>query len=286
MSQPSACRLEILSRHTANIFSRVFEKWGPPQFFIQLGSGFHAEKLFDSPPQRAPLAALPDMPAFANPDSEHPQLLYGTVLNHRVLALQGHRHLYEGLGVTPCILPLCGAFCAGVRNAILIESGLSLDPELKSGNWLLLTDFINGHHCSPLDGNQTFLSNPFPDMSEALSQHLNSELMNALAGNGIFPRLGIFHSVPGSQFPTVSEARLSRSGGADMLGHDLAMEIIMGHALGMNISAFALAAATAPNHYSPKLSRQDILDTRHFCSSQLFPGLRRGIADFLASFSP
>ena len=223
------------------------------------------------------------MPVFANPDAEHPQLLYGTVLKHPVLALQGHRHLYEGLGVTPCILPLCGAFCAGVRNAILIESGLSLDHELKTGNWMLLTDFINGHHCSPLDGNHAFLPNPFPDMSEALSQHLNSELLNALAGNGIFPRLGIFHSIPGSQFPTVSEARLSRFAGADMLGHDLAMEIIMGHALGMNISAFALTTAPAPDHYSPKLSRQDILDTRHFCSTLLFPGLRRGIADFLAS---
>lgn len=274
--------LNELCAEAASLLPDVFREWQAPALFVQCGSGFKPDFLFDAPPQAILLNRLPGMPHHRTPDNEHPALLYGLINNIPVLATRGHRHLYEGCGTLPCVLPLCVAHRAGVSTVIVVDSGLSLRKELKPGMWLLLTDFINGHHCSPLDGNHTMLPEPFPDMTEALSQHLNSELMNALADVGISPRLGVFMSRPGSQFCTVSEANAARSYGADIVGHDIVMEVIMGHALGCKVAAFALAALNAPDYYARlKLKRNDILEACGFCSRDLFRGLRKGIRSFL-----
>ncbi|MBQ7650622.1 MAG: hypothetical protein IJS15_06660 [Victivallales bacterium] len=260
-----------------------FSGWSAPRFFVQCGSGFEPERLFDSTPQSIEMRSLPGMLEHKTPDQEHPQLLYGTAKEVPILATKGHRHLYEGCGTLPCILPLCVAHRLGANAMVFIDGGLSLNNEIKPGTWMLLTDFINTHGCSPLDGNHDLLPDAFPDMTNALSQHLNSELVNALSSVGVTPRLGVYMSRPGSQFCTVSEANTARVSGADLIGHDLVMEIIMGHALGCQVSAFALSTLMAPDYYSRKLTREAMLDACHYCSIDMMRGLRTGIREFVTA---
>ena len=273
--------LDSLSVQAAAMLQGHFKDWRKPRLFVECGTGFEPEKLFDDGCQSLELNQLPGMPRHRTPDQEHPLLLYGFSNGIPVLATRGHRHLYEGVGILPCVLPLCTAHQLGVNTVILLDSGLSLQKEIKPGTWVLLTDFINYHHISPLDGNHSMLENAFPDMTCALSQHLNSELMNALHFVGVSPRLGIYLSRPGSQFCTVSEANAARLAGADIIGHDMVMEIIMGHALGCKVAAFSLAALMAPDFYSQPLSRANVLDVCRFCSSDMMRGLRRGIREYI-----
>lgn len=275
--------LKIKASNAAEKLPGLFKTWREPAFFIQCGSGFSYEGLFDEAPESVSLAVVPDMPETCTPDGNDPRLLLGSIGGISVLALEGHRHVYEGLGVLPCILPLCVAYLLGARNMLFIDSGLSLNMDLKPGKWLMLTDFINGHGISPLAGNQDMLECAFPDMTNALSQHLNSELMNSLAGVGISPMLGIYTSHPGSGFCTVAEAGYARNAGADMIGHDLTVEICMAHAMGCKVSALALAALPAPDYYSKPVRRQDMLDACAFCSYGLMRGLRNGIREFMKS---
>ena len=275
--------LDSLCTQAVEMLKDAFRAWRTPTVFVECGTGFEPERLFDGECQSLELNRLPGMPQQKTPDQEHPLLLYGEANGVPVLATKGHRHLYEGGGILPCILPLCTAHRLGVNTVILLDSGLSLQKEIKPGTWVLLTDFINYHHVSPLDGNHSMLENAFPDMTCALSQPLNSELMNALHFVGISPRLGVYLSRPGSQFCTVSEANAARSAGADIIGHDMVMEIIMGHALGCKVSAFALATVMAPDFYSQPLSRANVLDVCRFCSSDMMRGLRRGIREYADS---
>lgn len=275
-----ASELDSLSLEAAKMVQGHFSGWQAPRFFVECGTGFEPERLFDDECQSLELNRLPGMPKHKTPDQEHPLLLYGHSNGIPVLATKGHRHLYEGGGMLPCVLPLCTARQLGVESIILLDSGVSLQKEIKPGTWVLLTDFINYHHVSPLDGNHAMLENAFPDMTFALSQHLNSELMNALHFVGVAPRLGVYMSRPGSQFCTVSEANAARAVGADIIGHDMVMEIIMGHALGCKVAAFALATVMAPDFYSQPLSRSSVLDVCRFCSGDMMRGLRRGMREF------
>ena len=63
------------------------------------------------------------------------------------------------------------------------------------------------------------LQDPFPDMSCALSQELNSDLVNAFVPTGMPVKLAIYHSRPGSQFCTPSEAAFLKQSGADLTGN-------------------------------------------------------------------
>ena len=260
-----------------------FSDWRTPVFFLQFSAGFDMDGLFDAPPQELELSRLPMMPAFHTPDRHQPLLLFGDCGGHPVLAASGHRHLFEGLGVTPCILPTCLAWHLGIRRCAFIDPVLSLLPELKTGTWTLLTDFINGHHISPLDGLLPMLETPFPDMTHALSQHLNSELVNALSQVAVTPRLCIYEALPGAHFCTPAEAQMARAGHAELVGHDMVMEIIMAHALGCQVAALALVAEMAPLEGARPLSRSIMLDNCRFCSAPMLRGLRLAIAEIADS---
>ena len=262
-----------------------FSNWRTPVFFLQFSAGFELDGLFDSQPQVIELSSLPMMPQFHTPDRHQPLLLYGDCGGHPVLAASGHRHLFEGLGVAPCILPTCLAWSLGIRRCAYIDPVLSLLPELKTGTWTLLTDFINGHHISPLDGLLPMLETPFPDMTHALSQHLNSEFVNALSQVAVSPRLCIYESLPGAHFCTPAEAQMARAGHAELVGHDMVMEIITAHALGCQVAALALVAEMAPLEGARPLSRAIMLENCRFCSDPLLRGLRLAIAELEDSLS-
>ena len=265
----------------AERLTSCLHSWQCPEFFFQFGNGFCLDGFFDEPPQEIELRHLPGMPEHLTPDQMQPVFYYGSCNGVLTLVTSGHRHLYEGLGLYPCLLPLMTAWKLGIRRHVFIEDAISLQPDIKSGCWTLLTDYINGYHFSPLDGLQTILPEAFPDMGEALSQHQNSGFMNAFGEIGLSPRHCVFMSRPGSQFCTMAEAAYARHAGVDLIGHGLVMEIITSHALGCCVSAFALACGQVLDGAPPALKRADILDTCRFSSSQFIRGVRASVHEMV-----
>ena len=280
MTQRRPSLAEYAQRNAA-LLREHFGAWREPAFFVQFGAGFVLDGLFDQPPHDLPLHRLDGMPDGLTPDLNSPELLYGCCQDLPILVARGHRHLYEGHGVHPCVLPAVTAIALGVHRHILVDSALSLRNDIKPGSWTVLTDFINGHHLSPLDGQHDLLTTPFPDMNSALSQLQNSEIVNALHGVGVDVRHCVFLSQPGSQFCTMAEAAMARQSGADLIGHDLVMEIIMAHAMGAMVSAFALAALQLPEATPAALRRDAVLSTCQFASPDFIRGLRLAIPEIV-----
>jgi purine-nucleoside phosphorylase len=115
----------------------------------------------------------------------------------------------------------------------------------------------------------------FADMTHAFSQVLNAELINAAANVGIFPRLGVYQGNLGPQFSTPAEVHAARRNGADILGHAVIPETIVGTAAGCRVSALVLVAETAPSYRGKRVTHQDVTDAIEFCSPELMRGLRR-----------
>ena len=243
------------------------------EFFLQFGPGFETGRLFDEAPVSLELALLPGMPAHPTPDQLSPRLEFGSSRGVSVLVSHGHRHLSEGLGLYPCILPLAIAAKLGIRKHFFIDNAISLIPEIKAGNWALLTDFLNGYAFTPLDGLHDFFKEPCPNLSNALSQHLNSELVNALDQVGVSCRLCTYQALPGFHFCTGAEAELARKNGADILGHDLVMEIIFSHALGCQVAAAVLASGQNLSAGHSSLKREDTLAACQFCGKEFLRGI-------------
>lgn len=274
------CReyIKVLDEACA-LIRQTFSGWERPRFFWQFSAGFELTGLFDAEPQTMSLRELPLMPEEGTLDEHHPELLYGRCAGVPLLVAHGHRHLFEGLGVQPCIFPTCCAWRLGVPSFVYIDPVLGLRPECKTGSFTVLTDFVNGHAVAPLDGLQRMLPHPFTDMTEALSQYLNSELVNALTQVSVQPRLCVYKSLPGAHFCTPAEAAAARAGHADIIGHDLVMEIITAHSLACEVAAIGVVAGMAPDGGARPLRRDGLLETCRYCSETLVRGLRLACAE-------
>lgn len=264
----------------AKILAETFADWERPQYFLRVDGGFVLQGLFDEPPQCRELLNHPALPLRPNADEEPPQLLFGRCHGVPVLVHSGGWHTVDGHGILPGLFPTAVAHKAGARNALFIDCALSLNPDLKSGRWAMLTDFINGFAISPIEGLHRHLEKPFPNLAETLSQFQNSEIINALAVVGETPMLCTYLGRPGFHLATPAEAALARNQGADLLGHDLVLQLIFANAMAFRTSSLVLAGAQLlPGGDAIRLAWKDFHETASFCSQQLVRTLRRSIAE-------
>jgi len=257
---------------------------GRPAFYIHLGGCFTAaaESLFDEePPLRLPLHTLcPALPQEETAEAALPEFLYGRCREVPILALRGERRLADGAPQWAVTFPTALAAFCGITSHIYIDTGMSLHPDLKSGHWAMLNDFINGYAFSPVDGLRRLAPTPYADLSQLFSQHLNSELLNAMAGFGDAPMLTTFMGVPGFHICTHAEAKRHRDDGADLLGHELVLHLMLAAAFDCKVAAMVLAAfQLLPARPQTPLTRQEAMATAEFCTPQLLAGVKRALAD-------
>ena len=249
-----------------------------PHYYLHFAGQYDLKGLFDETPETIPLAQLSsEVTPTSNLDGLEPSLLLGNCNGVSILAATGIRQTAEGLGMLEALFPTALAARAGVQNHIFLDTAVSLQSDWKAGQWGMLSDFINGYAFSPLDGLQGMLRHSFPNLSEVFSQVQNSEIINALAASGDAPKLCTYYGMPGLQLPTAAEARMIRECGADFLGHDLVLHIILSYALGCRVSALTLAGMQILPGVMHHGTQKELSETALFCSRQLCQGLRNAI---------
>ncbi len=252
----------------------LFPGWCQPRAFVQLGTGFEPAGLFDEVLGDIAMSAaglVSPRPSVAGCPL---RLLLGRVGPTQLLVGHGHRYCYEGGGCPEVVLPVVAAALTGVRDIILVEPGLVLHEDFAVGSWLALTDYINAMGVRPAEGFLDLVKEPFLDMTDAFSQSLNAEIINAAARIGASLRLGVYQATGGPQFDTPAEAEAARRGGADVLGNGIIPETVVGTLLGCRVSALVLVADAAASYGGRRLRRASILDATGFCSQALVRTLR------------
>ena len=254
-----------------------------PLAFVQLGIGFEPNGLLDRVLGALKMDALPGMPAGESPGGADLLLTLGEVGGGQVLVAAGHRYLYEGYGVEPCVLPVCAAAATGIHRIVLVDAAAAVREELKPGTSVVLTDFINALGTSPLVGNCDLGPSCFPGMSDAFSQEMNSHFINSAAEVGLNPRLGICQATPGPQFATPAEIAIVRTNGADVVGPGLVLEAIAARAVDCQTLGLALVARAGASYTARPASFADVCETCRFCSPLLMRALRSCLAQIVAA---
>lgn len=267
--------LRVLAEETAAEIRAVFPMWDDPVALVQVGTGFCVEGLYDGELASCSLSGLRSMPDEPSPAGHPLRLHLAACGDHQVLVACGRRHLYEGFGALPCVLPVCAAAMLGVKDVILLSASTgSLREELKPGTWVAVTDCINNLGTSPLVGNTDLGSELLPDMTQAFSQVLLSEIINAGAGRGMCPRLGTYQADIGPQLASPAEAETARRNGADVLGRSIALETIAACAMGCRVAAFSLVTCRAASDGARPVPFSQVAETACFCSPPMMRALR------------
>lgn len=180
------------------------------------------------------------------------KFLFGYVGNVPVVCMKGRVHYYEGYSISDVVLPIRLMKMLGAEILFLTNASGGIHPELKAGDFMLVTDHISNFVPNPLVGpNIEDLGTRFPDMSEVYHKGLRNEIEKTARDNGIVLKQGVYVQCMGPSFESPAEIKMFGRMGIDAVGMSTVVEAIAANHMGMKICCISfvanLAAGISPN---------------------------------------
>jgi purine-nucleoside phosphorylase len=164
-----------------------------------------------------------------------------------VVTLSGRWHLYEGYDPKQITLPVRVMAQWGASVFIFANAAGGLNPAMRPGDVMLITDHINLTGKTPLAGaNEKAWGPRFPDMSQAYDRDLLQTARKAAENAGITYFQGVYASMHGPQLETPAETRMLQLLGAQAVGMSTVLEVIA--AIHHGAKVFAISAITNVNN--------------------------------------
>ncbi len=229
-----------------------------PRIAVLLGSGWapFADRIED--PIDIPYAELPAFPALAV--SGHRAVVRsGRIGGTDLLVLAGRKHAYESGaadGMTGAIRSLAAA---GVQVLLQTNAAGSLDPLMRPGDLMLVTDHLNLPQRSPLWGETGDAR--FQDMTVAYDAALREQALQAAHALGTPLHQGVYAWMMGPQFETPAEIRMLRVLGAQAVGMSTVPETIAARHAGLRVLALSMMTNMAAGMEDQALSHAHTLTT-------------------------
>ncbi len=171
------------------------------------------------------------------------KLIFGTINNVPIMAMQGRFHYYEGYNMQEVAFPIRVMKNIGIETLILSNASGGMNPDFSIGDIMIIRDHINMFPTNPLMGkNYDELGPRFPDMSEVYDKIMIEKAEKIAERNGIKVQKGVYVGVSGPCFETPAEYKMFRIIGGDVVGMSTVPEAIV--ARHSNMKCFALSVVT------------------------------------------
>lgn len=183
---------------------------------------------------------LPHFP-ISTVESHNGKLIFGTINEKNVVAMQGRFHYYEGYTMQQIAYPVRVMKFLGVETLLVSNACGGMNPDYRKGDVMIMSDHINLLGDNPLIGkNEDELGPRFPDMSEPYSLELIKLAEKIAEENQIKVQKGIYVAVPGPNLETKAEYRFLRETGADVVGMSTVPENIVANHMGMKVLGISI----------------------------------------------
>lgn len=183
---------------------------------------------------------IPHFP-HATVESHKGQLIVGTVGSHKVIAMQGRFHYYEGYSMQEITFPIRVMKQLGIQQLLLSNAAGGINLSYKKGTLVLLEDHINLLPENPLRGLYgPGYGNRFVDMSAPYDSALNKKFLHVANSSGVDLQQGVYASVMGPNLETRAEYRYIKTIGADMVGMSTVPEVIVANHVGLPCAAVSV----------------------------------------------
>jgi len=226
---------------------------------VVLGSGLssvadRAEKV-----RTAPYATLPGFPRTTV--AGHPgRVVAGQVGGQKVLFLCGRVHGYEGYEASEVGFSVRVAATLGARTLVVTNAAGGIDPALKPGEIVAISDHLNLTGQSPLTGpNDERIGPRFVDMTAAYAPDLRALARSAApAALGYELREAVYAGMAGPSYETPAEVRMLRVLGAGLVGMSTVHEVITARHAGLNVLGLSIVANHAAGVIEQRLIHEDV----------------------------
>jgi purine-nucleoside phosphorylase len=252
-----------------------------PTTAIVLGSGLgdFAGSLGDATSIK--YSELPNWPVSSVPGHEG-RLVIGTTQGHRVAALAGRCHLYEGFDGRTVTFATRALGLLGVKRLILTNAAGGVNTTFSQGALMVIDDHINLTGHNPLAGpNDDRFGQRFPDMSAVYSPQLRRLADEAAKKSGVALAHGVYAAMLGPSYETPAEIRYLRTIGADAVGMSTVPEAIVARHMGIDVLGISCITNMAAGVLPATLDHAEVMATAQRVRGQ-FIALLEGIIGRLA----
>lgn len=213
-----------------------------PEYGIILGSGLGTFTDDINIEFTIPYADIPNFPV-STVQGHKGALVFGTIGNKQVVAMQGRFHYYEGYDMQTVTFPVRVLHYLGIQNLIVSNASGGVNPNYKVGDVVLIKDHINLFPDHPLRGTNDERFGPrFVNMSEPYSRTLQQKAKVIALQHNIDLKEGIYLGLQGPTFETLAEYKMVKILGADCVGMSTVPEVIV--ARHMNLSCLGISVIT------------------------------------------
>ena len=228
---------------------------GPPRIGLVLGSGLGGASAVIEAAGRMPSDRIPGFPVSTVPGHAG-ELVFGRLGGKPVACLNGRVHAYEGFDPSALCLPIRTLRALGCESVILVSTVGSLNPEIRPGQLVAVSDHLNLTGVNPLIGaNDQAIGPRFPPMNGAYDMALRRRARRAAERLNLTMPEGVMVHCSGPSFETPAEIRAFRMLGGDLVGMSMVPETIIARHCGLSVLGIAAItnqaaglAAQAPSH--------------------------------------
>jgi purine-nucleoside phosphorylase len=229
-----------------------------PEIAIILGSGLGrlADDIDNG--RRVPFAEVPGFPP-ATVVGHTGEIVTGLLGGHRVVALAGRLHMYEGHPAAVVAFPVRVMRALGAGMLFVSNAAGGIRRDLGAGDLMIIEDHLNLTFANPLTGPVQEGDERFPDMSEPYDRDLRSRLKAAGERLGIAVKQGVYACLAGPSFETPAEVKMLERLGADAVGMSTVPEVIVARAMGMRVAGMSCITNAASGTTDAPVLHTDVL---------------------------
>lgn len=208
-----------------------------------------------------PYNFIPNFP-ISTVESHFGKLIFGTIGNKKVVAMQGRFHFYEGYSMQTVVFPIRVMKMLGIQYLFISNAAGGMNLGYQKGDIMIIEDHINMQGDNPLRGHNIDEFGPrFPDMSQPYDKDLISRAVAIAKANDYRAHVGVYVAVNGPNLETRAEYRMLRTLGADVVGMSTVPEVIAAAHMGLKTCAMSVVTDLCdPEHLEPA-NVQDIIAT-------------------------
>lgn len=184
-----------------------------------------------------------DIPHFPHStvQSHAGQLVFGTLADVPVVAMEGRFHFYEGWSMRQITFPVRVMKALGAGTLVVTNAAGGMNPQYDLADLVIIEDHINLLPDNPLRGiSDDTLGPRFPDMSHPYDRPLIARAKQAALDLAIPAHTGVFVAVSGPNLETRAEYRMLRGMGADVVGMSTVPEVLVAVHAGMRVLGFSV----------------------------------------------
>ena len=213
-----------------------------PEYGVILGSGLGSFTDEMEIVYTLPYNEIPNFPV-STVQGHKGALVFGTIGDKKVVAMQGRFHFYEGYSMKEVTFPVRVMKYLGMTKLVVSNASGGVNSDYQVGSIVVLKDHINFLPEHPLRGQNDERFGPrFVNMSEPYSRKMIAHASSLATNLAININLGIYLGLQGPTFETLAEYKMVKILGADCVGMSTVPEVIV--ARHMDVETFGISVIT------------------------------------------